>query len=159
MLDKINTFAVGRQVLTATGEALREAGDDGCERFVLWTGQVEQDVLRIRTAHVPEQRAYRTDLGLLVHVDGDALHRLNAWLYEHQETLAAQVHAHPSRAFHSETDDTYPIVTTIGGLSVVAPDFARSGVLARGTAVYRLTDHGWVRIRRRRVKRLLKVVD
>ncbi|HEY2053445.1 MAG TPA: hypothetical protein VGH14_05875 [Solirubrobacterales bacterium] len=77
-------------------------------------------------------------------VDGDALHELNLWLYEHHETLAVQVHAHPTDAFHSETDDAFPIVTALGGFSIVAADFARKGLLCADTAVYRLSREGWL---------------
>jgi hypothetical protein len=159
MLQDIQRFVVDQSALARTERALRDAGEEGCEMFVLWTGRIEQRILRVTTVHVPEQQAYRTRDGLLVRVEGEALHRLNAWLYDHKETLAAQVHAHPTQAFHSATDDTYPIVTTLGGLSVVAPDFARHGVLTRGTAVFRLTGRGWTRVRRRRLKRLLEVTD
>ena len=68
---------------------------------------------------MPRQTAYRLSEGLCVRVEGPELHRLNIWLYEHHELLAVQVHAHPTDAYHSETDDTYPIVTTRGGLSLV----------------------------------------
>ena len=76
-------------------------------------------------------------------VEADELHRLNVWLYESAERLAIQVHSHPTEAFHSDTDDTYPIVTTLGGLSLVVPDFARYGVRGPETALYRLSSAGW----------------
>lgn len=79
----------------------------------------------------------------MVRVDGDALHRLNVWLYQHQQMLGVQVHAHPTDAYHSDTDDTFPIVTTLGGLSLVVPNFCRRD-LFRGSAAYRLTPNGWV---------------
>jgi hypothetical protein len=79
-----------------------------------------------------------------VKVDGEALHDLNAWLYEAGETLAVQIHCHPKRAYHSKTDDTFPIVTALGGASVVVPHFCRAGLLATGTVIYRLTEVGWV---------------
>lgn len=159
MLEKIRTFQVDQPLVEDTERALRQAGDEGYEMFVLWSGRVEADVLHVRNAHFPEQRSYKTDGGLLVRVEGAALHRLNAWLYENGETLAAQIHAHPTDAFHSDTDDTYPIVTALGGLSVVAPDFARRGVITRGTAAYRLTPMGWTRVPRWRLKRVVKVLS
>ena len=76
-------------------------------------------------------------------VEADELHRLNVWLYENAERLAIQVHSHPTEAFHSDTDDAYPIVTTLGGLSLVVPDFARYGVRGPETALYRLSSAGW----------------
>jgi hypothetical protein len=40
--------------------------------------------------------------------------------------------------------NTFPIVTTLGGLSIVAPDFCCKGLFVPGTAVYRLEVQGWV---------------
>lgn len=97
----------------------------------------------VRSAHVPRQTATRSHAGLSVRVEGDALHDLNVWLYEQKQVLAAQVHAHPTDAYHSDTDDTFPIVTALGGLSLVVPDFCRRDLLTE-SAAYRLTPDGWV---------------
>jgi len=114
--------------------------------FILWSGISREDSFEFRTAHAPRQTAYRTRDGLSVKVSGPALHRLNRWLLDNNEVLAAQVHAHPTDAFHSETDDSYPIVTARGGLSLVAADFARDGLLAESSALFRLHDCGWVEV-------------
>jgi hypothetical protein len=145
-LETIRRFVVSARDLERTGKALRHAGHDGYELFVLWTGVIHGDVLRVRTCHVPRQTSRKTRNGLLVRVEAQALHELNVWLYEHGEVLAAQVHAHPTDAFHSDTDDTFPIVTTAGGLSLVVPDFALDGVLTPSSAAFRLTSNGWTRV-------------
>jgi hypothetical protein len=142
-LEHIHSFVVTRGQLAQTERALRKAGIAGYELFVFWSGVVRGEELEVRTCHVPHQTSSKTRDGLLVRVEGQALHELNVWLYEHNETLAAQVHAHPTDAFHSDTDDTFPIVTTLGGLSLVVPDFARRGVLVRDSAVFRLSMRGW----------------
>jgi hypothetical protein len=147
MLHSVDRFVVRREVLERTESALRGAGEQGCELFALWSGTISDRIFLGTTVHIPEQKAYRLPDGLLVKVEGPALHRLNVWLYEHDETLGVQVHAHPTHAFHSTTDDTYPIVTETGSLSIVAPYFAKDGVLSRGTACYRLSARGFRRIR------------
>lgn len=129
-------------MLRETETTLRDAGREGFEAFVFWSGQMEGSRFAVRTAHVPGQTGYRSTRGLSVRVEGEALHRLNVWLYENEEVLGAQVHAHPSAAYHSDTDDSFPIVTSIGGLSLVVPNFCRRGLL-RGSAAYRLTGAGW----------------
>ena len=126
-----------------TEDALRDAGTNGYELFVLWSGAVDGDQFRAQSMHVPKQTSYRYKRGLLVRVEGDALHDLNKWLYEHGQVLAVQVHAHPRKAFHSDTDDTFPIVTARGGLSIVAADFCRDGLLSNQTAYFRLLDGEW----------------
>jgi hypothetical protein len=142
-LADIKLFVASAQIVRSTNEALREAGLDRYERFVLWTGVSKGDTFTVRTTHVPAQTAYRTSDGVCVRVNGDALHRLNRWQYEHGETLAVQIHTHPEVAYHSNTDDTYPIVTELGGLSVVVPEFARNGLTGGGIVAYRLGRDGW----------------
>lgn len=142
-LSEIERFVVADEIIATTDSALREAGREGFECFVLWTGVRSGDEFIVRTTHVPEQTAYKLDSGMCVRVDGEALFRLNRWQYEHGETLGVQVHSHPERAYHSETDDTYPIVTALGGLSLVVPSFARAGLRGLGVAAYRLAADGW----------------
>jgi hypothetical protein len=141
--EQLARFLVARNIADETDVQLRDAGRSGHERFVLWSGVISGNEFHVRTMHVPRQRAYRLTNGLCVRVEGDELHRLNVWLFEHEERLAIQIHAHPTEAYHSETDDTFPIVTTRGGLSLVVPDFAQHGVRGRGTALYRLSPSGW----------------
>jgi hypothetical protein len=142
-LAGVKQFVVSERVVAFTEDNLREAGQEGFERFVLWTGTLHEESFVVRHAHVPPQTARKTDDGLSVHVDGDALHKLNVWLYENAQLLGVQVHAHPTDAFHSDTDDSFPIVTALGGLSLVVPDFCRAGLL-RGAAAFRLRAKGWI---------------
>ena len=144
-LVEVDQFQVPSEVVKRTEETLRRAGSQGYEIFVLWSGRQTGRRFQVQTPHVPKQTSYRLPSGLSVRVEGQELHRLNIWLYEAGEILAVQVHAHPTEAFHSETDDTYPIVATLGGLSIVAPDFCRDGLFARGTAIYRLEPRGWIK--------------
>src|SRR5260370_111004 len=63
------------------------------------------------------------------HVGGFVLddHWLNDfWCSLAQENLGVriQVHTHPGEAFHSPTDDAYPMIHTVGFLSLVIPNFA-----------------------------------
>jgi hypothetical protein len=142
-LSQLEVISVRATIVHETEEYLRRAGRRGLELFVLWSGTMDQSEFAVRTVHVPRQTSYRLKSGLMVRVDGDALHQLNSWLYVHKEILAVQVHAHPTDAFHSETDDTYPIVTATGSLSIVAADFCRDGLISDASAVYRLGDQGW----------------
>lgn len=128
-----------------TEKTLAAAGRNGHEVFVFWSGRQDRQSFVIERGHVPLQTAYKTPEGLLVEVMGDELHKLNAWLYSAQQVLAVQIHCHPQEAYHSETDDQFPIITALGGASVVVPDFCRHGLLGGGTAVYRLSETGWTR--------------
>lgn len=155
--ESIEEFVVPARLCDATDARLREAGTDGNERFVLWSGVISGDRLLIRSSHCPKQFAIRSDKGVGVHVGGTELHRLNVWLHANAERLAVQVHSHPSEAFHSDIDDTYPMVTTLGGLSLVVPDFAKNGVRGPGTALYRLESEGWRELPKANAKKLLRL--
>ncbi len=143
-LSDIERFRVPSSIVVQTEEALRRAGAAGYEAFVLWSGRNDGQLFSIQTVHVPKQDSFRLASGLCVRVEGSELHRLNVWLYEVGEVLAVQVHAHPTDAYHSETDDKYPIIAALGGLSIVAADFCRHGLFSSSTAVYRLCRDGWI---------------
>ena len=127
-------------------EAIRSAGQDGYELFVIWSGTRDDDVFTVAKVHIPEQVSYKLKTGLCVRIDGSELHRLNVWLYEAKQIIGVQVHSHPADAYHSETDDTYPIATLDGSLSIVLPFFGRDGWESSDVAAYRLGQNGWVEL-------------
>ncbi|HSU13516.1 Mov34/MPN/PAD-1 family protein [Longimicrobium sp.] len=134
-----------RELADATRDSLRVAGEQGCEGMALWAGVQDGERFDIHAMIVPEQKAARGSGGLLVAVGADELFRLNRWLFEHRLRLIAQIHSHPTEAYHSETDDAFPIMAQAGGFSLVLPDFAARGFDLEDVAVYRLSeDRGWV---------------
>jgi hypothetical protein len=138
-------FRIPIAVLNTTLEVVREAGQQGCEAFVTWGGHVSEDgrTVTFQSCLVPRQTAHTTPRGLLVTVEGLALFELNQALYQRGELLAAQVHSHPQRAYHSDTDDCFSLVTLTGALSVVIPNFGRDDVnRCKDWAFYRLTGPG-----------------
>jgi len=144
--ETLKYFSVSSDLIRSTEKELKTAGKSGYELFVLWTGTISQEGFVTRSMHVPRQTSYKLNAGLCVRVDGSVLHELNRWLYEHQEFLGVQIHSHPSEAYHSDTDDAYPIVTTLGGLSIVVPDFCQGGFFSPGTVAYRLQPNGWAEL-------------
>ena len=146
-LRGVRRFRVETSAMHQTEEAIRFAGHDGYESFVLWSGRRSKgDIFEVAQVHIPEQTSYKLNTGLCVRIDGTELHRLNVWLYEAQQVIGVQVHSHPQDAYHSETDDTYPIATLDGSLSIVLPFFGRDGWASSDIAVYRLEEHGWVEL-------------
>lgn len=138
-LEGVTRFRIPRDMIDGTLDVLRRAGRDGHEAFVVWGGTVEGDSVTFEAAMVPEQTPHRTPHGLLVTVDGASLHKVNQSMYGAGLTLAGQVHSHPTDAFHSDTDDCYPLVTLRGALSLVIPDFGRGGREA-------MPDWAWYRL-------------
>ena len=92
-------------------------------------------------------------------MEGNALHELNVWLRRNGERLVAQVHSHPTDAYHSGMDDDFAIVTAAGSLSLVVPDFAVRAFSVAECAVYRLTGDGrWAEVLPRKAAALVAVV-
>ena len=143
-LRGVQRFRVTASAIRETEEAIRSAGQDGYELFVIWSGTRDDDTFTVARVHVPEQTSYKLDAGLCVRIDGSELHRLNVWLYETQQVIGVQIHGHPADAYHSDTDDTYPIATLDGSLSIVLPFFGRDGWRSRDIAAYRLGRDGWL---------------
>ncbi|HEX6679824.1 MAG TPA: hypothetical protein VF063_04185 [Gaiellaceae bacterium] len=140
-LAEVAEFIVPLELVDQTLEPLQEAGQRGYEAFVLWGGRFAGEArFDFVSAYFPEQTMTRGEEGLLIVVDGEALFRVNRAFYEHGLTLAGQVHSHPSDAYHSDTDDAYPLVTLVGGLSAVVPDFGEGGHA-------RLAEWAWYRLR------------
>jgi hypothetical protein len=151
-LAAVTTFRIPRLALTDTLAVLRDAGREGHEAFVVWGGTISDDQTAVTfgTVMAPPQTAHKTRDGLLVTVDGNALFAINRAMYSRGEILAGQVHSHPTDAYHSGTDDHYPLVTLAGALSVVVPDFAAHAPDDIGSwAWYRLVAAGeWARLTR-----------
>jgi hypothetical protein len=123
---------------------MRKMGEQGFEGVALFAGKESGESFIVTTTLVPQQTALSIEYGLLYSVSGEELHRLNVFLYENELSLIAQIHSHPKEAFHSDTDDASPIVTTVGGISIVVPDFASGAIDVRQWAVYRLSvENEW----------------
>ena len=139
---------------------MRYAGRKGLEAVALWAGVREGATFRILRTIIPKQLSGSLENGLMYVVEESELHRISLDLFDSRQQLIAQVHSHPGTAYHSDTDDAYPIVTVLGGLSVVVPNFAREGVNPSTWAVYRLfPDVGWIDIKENGQRHLLEVVN
>ena len=139
-LASVREFVVPLELVDQTLEPLQEAGREGYEAFVLWGGRFLGDErFEFVSAYFPEQTTSRGEEGLLVYVDGEALFRVNRAFYERGLVLGGQVHSHPTDAYHSDTDDAYPLVTLVGALSGVVPEFGDGGS-------ERIDDWAWYRL-------------
>lgn len=158
---RIKTVHLPGDILGRTGSILREAGGFGEEAFVLWAGYFRADSeFLVTTAIHPEQEAMKSPIGVGVYVDGEELFRINRWLFANEMVLLGQVHSHPTDAFHSDTDDRFPLVTAVGQFSVVVPSFARAPFtdLSR-CAVFRLNSRGrWGAVPKGEVGRMFSVI-
>lgn len=142
-LAAITRVALPAANAAETQKHLRATGKRGLEGMALWVGLVDGPAARITEVIIPKQQGHRTDHGLAVSVPGDELHRINVHLYKTKQRLIAQVHSHPTEAFHSAMDDRYAIATALGSFSIVVPDFAAGPFDVREFATYRLLTGRW----------------
>lgn len=138
---------VPSDVIARGYDFMRAAGKMRLEGMVLWAGLQQGKIFTVTELIIPEQRGLSTPDGVCAIVDAPELQRLNMHLYRNSLKLIAQVHTHPGRAYHSDTDDHYAIANTVGCFSLVVPNFARQNYLLRECAVYRLNAHAqWVEV-------------
>jgi hypothetical protein len=154
----VTTVVLPKGVADHTHQQLRRIGLRRAEGIALWIGRRDTSCFNITHSIIPAQRAVRSDSGLCAIVPPEELHRINMWLYQEKRSLFAQVHTHPTGAYHSDTDDAFPIATTVGCLSVVIPDFAIRPFLLRDCAIYRLeNDSVWRELGFAEVDRFIKI--
>jgi hypothetical protein len=109
---------VAGDVLPATFRMLQQCGRGECECVVYWTGSTsscEVDGVE-HPAHTRSAFGYEVQSNWLT----DFWKRLAAA----KRSVKVQVHSHPHQAFHSGSDDCWPIVSQAGFVSIVVPNFA-----------------------------------
>ena len=112
-------YRVPRELLAQTFAHFRTCGEGRRECQVLWTSPWSNPEVITRVVH-GEHRAHTGAFEL----NSGWLHGFWLDLSHTACGVRVQVHTHPFEAFHSPTDDAYPIVHSTGFLSLVIPRFA-----------------------------------
>lgn len=155
-LERVDHFLIPARIIESTLSALKRYGTKGTEGRLLWVGRLESgQTFRFLEAWEPRQR----NSMISTIVPSEELLRINEQLADRRLVLAAQVHSHPGSAYHSDTDDDYPICTQQGSLSLVVPNFASGDPPLNEWACYRLGPNGWGdHLEPRSTDQLLKVI-
>src|SRR5258706_3870277 len=157
-LAHIRKISVPVKVTTETQKFLRTVGQRGNEGLALWCGRPDGEHFEVTQLLIPQQRGVRTADGVCAIVDSDELHRINTELYKSGLRMIAQIHSHPTDAYHSDTDDENAIANTIGCFSLVVPDFGAGNFNLASTAVYRLAQDGeWQELDQRSVAAMIQL--
>lgn len=110
-------------VFDATFARLRDCGGGCRECQALWVGSwIRPDAVE-RVVH-PEHTASAVGFQL----DPAWLDRFWNELAEAGDGVRVQIHTHPGTAYHSATDDAFPLLSVPGFLSLVIPRFAQGEV-------------------------------
>ena len=124
-------------ILEESVRMMATCGEGRCECVTYWTGPVGDDQAVDGWEHPAHRRSpfgYQVDDSWLT----------KYWFQLAREGLAirVQVHTHPGLAFHSETDDHWPVVSQPGFISIVIPNFAMGPVDLNKMLVGTLTADG-----------------
>jgi hypothetical protein len=134
---------VSRDLLVRTFDHFRRCGQGRRECQALWIGPWHSPDLVTDVVH-PSHSANAQ--GFLL--DARWLNRFWLELAAKDQGVRIQVHTHPGPAFHSPTDDTYPIVHTPGFLSLVIPNFALGPVGLQAAYLTEIQPDGrWRQVR------------
>jgi hypothetical protein len=129
---------LAKDIVQTTFYTLRECGRDECECAVFWTGPANEDIVDGVEHPIHERSPFGYE------VDDNWLTELWKQLGRSRRSIKAQVHTHPGEAFHSTTDDHWPIVSQAGFVSIVIPDFAAGEPCLEKAWFGRLqTDGNW----------------
>lgn len=110
-------------MLEETFATFRSCGENLRECQLYWLSRWDDPLQLMEVAH-PRHASNRYALSIG-----------SNWISKFWDDLAdrclgvrVQVHTHPFEAFHSATDDAYPLLGDAGFLSLVIPDFAMGPV-------------------------------
>ena len=151
------TYTVPRGILAESADLLRSLSDGVRESVVLWTGIERAGTAEVRRVTVPRQKACR--LGFDVPLEERL--EIAQQLAQSGETLLAQLHTHPGRAFHSRTDDRLALPRHTGAISIVVADFAAAwdGDLQEASVNRHRGAGVWHELSREAVSKLFEVTD
>jgi hypothetical protein len=111
-------YHLARGLLDETFRRFRECGCGRDECQALWLSPWSQPDIITKVVH-PKHAAH---FGGFV-LDDSWLNDFWLELGRAKTGIRVQVHTHPGEAFHSRTDDEFPIIHTPGFLSLVIPNF------------------------------------
>ena len=126
-----------RGIMDETFGSLRSCGAGRRECQALWVGPWSDPGVVTRVVHPAHSASavgFQLDDAWLNHFWGE--------LADRGEGIRVQVHTHPGAAYHSATDDAFPILSVPGFLSLVIPRFAQGPAGFDQAFLARLDDDG-----------------
>lgn len=130
-------YRLARGMLEETFQHFRRCGRGQEECQVLWVSSWSKPEIITKVVH-PKHSAH---LGGFV-LDDRWLSDFWMELGDTNSGIRFQIHTHPEEAFHSETDDDYPIIHKPGFLSLVVPNFGLGPVGFTGAYLAEIQPNG-----------------
>jgi hypothetical protein len=116
-------YRVPRRMIDETFAILRSCGAGERECQLYWASPWDEPLSLIHVVHPNHSSSFGG-----VTLDEAWINKFWVELADSGLGVRVQVHTHPSEAFHSKTDDDFPLIHEVGFLSLVIPDFAHGPV-------------------------------
>lgn len=116
-------YRLPRRMIAETFSVLRSCGQNKFECQLYWVSRWDDPMQLTEVVH-PKHVSSRFGLS----IDSDWISTFWDDLSNRDLGVRVQVHTHPFEAFHSVTDDTYPLLFDPGFLSLVIPEFAHGPI-------------------------------
>lgn len=130
-------YQLSHQILSETFAHCRQCGRGARECQVLWLSPWSAPDTITKIVHPRHAANYGG-----IDVDSRWLHQFWQTLAQEKYGVRIQIHTHPGEAFHSATDDAFPIIHAAGFLSLVIPDFAQGPIGFNGAFLAELGADG-----------------
>jgi hypothetical protein len=116
-------FRLQGSMIEETFEILRSCGSNKHECQIYWLSSWDSPSVITEIAH-PLHTSSRAGLC----IDSEWINKFWLELARRNLGVRVQIHTHPDEAYHSATDDEFPLVHSVGFLSLVIPNFAMGSV-------------------------------
>jgi hypothetical protein len=132
-------YRLPRRMINETFATLRSCGAGERECQLYWASPWTDSLTLTEVVHPKHRSNFHGSI-----LDGAWISRFWLDLADRNLGVRVQVHTHPGEAFHSATDDDYPLIHETGFLSLVIPDFAAGPVGFRRAYLTEIqTDGAW----------------
>jgi hypothetical protein len=112
-------YHLPRRMIDETFATFRSCGANRRECQLYWLSPWADPLSLTEVAH-PRHKSSAYALS----IESDWINAFWLDLADRGMGVRIQVHIHPFEAFHSETDDAFPLLSDVGFLSLVIPNFA-----------------------------------
>ncbi len=113
-------YELASGLLARSQRLLKGAGAKGREAYVVWVGEMEGS--KAKALDVWPLAAEAT--AVHARIPFREVLAISDLLAQRSWFVLAQLHSHPGVAFHSETDNRFPISNQLGFISIVVPNSA-----------------------------------
>ena len=133
---KFDYIEIPQSIFNQTLKQLQQVGEDYKEGIAYWSGVLNNNNGVIKNVIFADDYPEFHNESYFANVSLETSFKIGEKIHQRNEFLFAQIHTHPSDAFHSFVDDNYPISHRIGFLSIVIPNFGKNIYLLQQCKIF-----------------------